>query len=513
MRIQVHDDGVVEFSVKLGANVDANNLAALVNAVRSSNAKNNNNNSYSNSANSSPRAALPPPMPKTSKHFVPQPAFDDSSVSSPDMKTLLRPSRSPPSSKRYNSNTASMPRTFHLPPHPVLPPRSKTPPHISPQSPRLPDRSKLHDNMFIQHDTHRSISQPDLGRKNPSNVVGVVEPFPVRHASNNSYLTDESGDTLMQDLKDNKASLATINTNESESIIDEDEEELNGHWQEVEYELTPAYRSSDITGAERAKHSYIRDRVAGRRSFNPAQENLGIQKDEKEKTKETTKFVYGKKKRALYEIKNRWNILSRLRNKRQESRRSKHTPTISPITSTKSSSIQDSNNDISENQNDSIEKLGGFLLDGIAIPTDEWLEFSTIMSRDEALSEVTKFAKLRGNQVWKRPGEHKIRCIRRLSRNNEMHMVIVVEAHPTTGGTLVRVRRAKSDRGKTEWWRYLHFYRDVMARLSAAGHSVIPLQLHAAHGTATQASTTLPAVGSGLRAEDNIIPTPTPLPV
>lgn len=96
-----------------------------------------------------------------------------------------------------------------------------------------------------------------------------------------------------------------------------------------------------------------------------------------------------------------------------------------------------------------------------------WLEFSSPLTVERMLSEVGKIAKSLGYQVWRRPGENKLRCIRRLSHRHEMHMVIVVGSIGLPDGpvTVVRLRRARGDRNRTEAWRYAHFYRDLIERL------------------------------------------------
>lgn len=100
-----------------------------------------------------------------------------------------------------------------------------------------------------------------------------------------------------------------------------------------------------------------------------------------------------------------------------------------------------------------------------------WLEFSSPMNIERMLSEVGKIAKSLGYQVWRRPGENKLRCIRRLTHRHEMHMVIVVGSIGLPDGpmTVVRLRRARGDRNRTEAWRYAHFYRELIDRLQRFG--------------------------------------------
>lgn len=100
-----------------------------------------------------------------------------------------------------------------------------------------------------------------------------------------------------------------------------------------------------------------------------------------------------------------------------------------------------------------------------------WLEFSSPLGVERMLAEVGKISKCMGYQVWRRPGENKLRCIRRLSHRQEMHMVILVGSLRLPEGNLsvVRMRRARGDRNRTETWRYAHFYRELMERLERCG--------------------------------------------
>lgn len=96
-----------------------------------------------------------------------------------------------------------------------------------------------------------------------------------------------------------------------------------------------------------------------------------------------------------------------------------------------------------------------------------WLEFTSLLPVERTLAELGRFAKMRGFQVWRRPGEDKLRCIRKFSHSQEMHMVMFAEeklgpAADTT--TLVRLRRARGDRNRTEWWRFSHFQRELIDR-------------------------------------------------
>lgn len=103
-----------------------------------------------------------------------------------------------------------------------------------------------------------------------------------------------------------------------------------------------------------------------------------------------------------------------------------------------------------------------------------FLEFGTVLPTERAIAEIARFSKLRGFQVWRRPSEYKLRCIRKLSYTHEMHMVILLDYNEEDGVTMIRIRRAKGDKSKTEWWRYSLFHRDIMDRFAAIGHDVLP---------------------------------------
>lgn len=100
-----------------------------------------------------------------------------------------------------------------------------------------------------------------------------------------------------------------------------------------------------------------------------------------------------------------------------------------------------------------------------------WMEFTSPLALERMLAEVGKIAKAMGYQVWRRPGENKLRCIRRLTHRHEMHLVILVGSIRVPEGLLsvVRLRRARGDRNRTEGWRYAHFYRELIDRLQRHG--------------------------------------------
>lgn len=104
-----------------------------------------------------------------------------------------------------------------------------------------------------------------------------------------------------------------------------------------------------------------------------------------------------------------------------------------------------------------------------------WFEFSSSLGAERMVAEVGKIAKTLGYQVWRRPGENKLRCIRRLTHRHEMHMVILVGTIGLPDGqmTVVRLRRARGDRNRTENWRYAQFYRELIERLQRYGIEIL----------------------------------------
>lgn len=103
-----------------------------------------------------------------------------------------------------------------------------------------------------------------------------------------------------------------------------------------------------------------------------------------------------------------------------------------------------------------------------------WCEFSSPLGVEEMLTEIGRISKSLGYQVWRRQGENKLRCIRRLSHRHEMHMIIVVGTISLPEGplTTVKLRRARSDRNRTDPWRYVHFNRELIERLQRKGIEV-----------------------------------------
>lgn len=452
MRIQVHDDGVVEFSVMLGSNIDASQLAQLVTAVRSS--------------TSNPRPSNGP-------------------ASSPDLSSLMRaiqPTNAadkpisferPQAPRRFTTGSASfshaVPRA-HPQPRPHTPPlaRSASFSPNFPTSPRLPDRAKpcasrsettfhldrgsYEPNEYSTH-SRRSVSTPDLRQ------TGAI-----RNSSDPIIAVDASGDALMADVRvlsfdlpdinnvdmssDNLRSNAirglpapamrTRTTNPPGKMQQVIDDELSSTWQGVEYELTEKYRLSDAA-ADAPKISAIPGATGATHSCDSISPDAPLPSPPP---------------RAP------WRLLARMR------RRRRAITNLGTAPDAKMHRAFGSTGTFTRAREDANQSFS--------------LSFTTIMSREQAVGELSRFAKLRGNQVWRRPGEHKLRCVRKLSRSCEMHMTIVVESKMNE--TVVSIRRSKSDRSRTELWRYTHFYGDVMDRLSATGHHVVPLTSVPANG-------------------------------
>lgn len=98
-------------------------------------------------------------------------------------------------------------------------------------------------------------------------------------------------------------------------------------------------------------------------------------------------------------------------------------------------------------------------------------QFSSPLGAERILVEVGKISKFMGYQVMRRPGENKLRCIRQLSHRREMHIIILFGtiSFPDGQRSNVVLRRARSDRNRTENWRYSIFYRELVERLERFG--------------------------------------------
>eukprot|EP00178_Gracilaria_changii_P004031 TRINITY_DN1617_c0_g1_i1.p1 TRINITY_DN1617_c0_g1~~TRINITY_DN1617_c0_g1_i1.p1 ORF type:complete len:433 (+),score=89.69 TRINITY_DN1617_c0_g1_i1:1586-2884(+) len=104
----------------------------------------------------------------------------------------------------------------------------------------------------------------------------------------------------------------------------------------------------------------------------------------------------------------------------------------------------------------------------------EWMEFSSSMGVERILAEVANILKSLQYEVWRRAGENKLRCIRSISESHQMHVVVVVGcvAVPRTSVSVVRLRRAKGDRNRTEMWRFQVLFREIVHRLRTSGVDV-----------------------------------------
>lgn len=455
MRIQVHDDGVVEFSVMLGANVDANQLAELVAAVRSSTrtvdgpASSPDLASLRRDNNRASPAQPPPPQPaqNPAPPTVQHPSFERHQVS-----------------RRIATRSATFTN--------IPPPRARTPPpraRSASQSPRLPDRAlryprnpipllrSLPDPIpavapaTIDHcpPSRRSVSTPDLrcGLAHPAadavDAGGDALMADVRAMSFDLIDTNERNDSSAEAaVRGLPAPVATGRTHSPPGKMQQFiEDELSATWQGVEYELTEKYRTSDAAA----------DPLNPKTAVGSSTGN----------THRTFHSTSGETPLPSPPPRAPWRLLARMRRRRRAA--ISHPPADAARADAKA-----------------LRTFGSSGAFGVRTRETEAanetlsLAFSTLLSREQAIAEVARFAKLRGNQVWRRAGEFKLRCLRKLSRSSEMHMSIVVEGRDSYN-TVVVVRRSRSDRNRTEAWRYIHFYRDVMGRLSATGHHVVQL--------------------------------------
>lgn len=104
-----------------------------------------------------------------------------------------------------------------------------------------------------------------------------------------------------------------------------------------------------------------------------------------------------------------------------------------------------------------------------------WLEFSSPVEVERMIAEVGKITEALGFQVWRRPGENKLRCVRWLNHRREMHMVITVSSIGLPHGSVsvARLKRARGDRNRTEVWRYSQVYRELIERLQRSGVEIM----------------------------------------
>lgn len=92
-----------------------------------------------------------------------------------------------------------------------------------------------------------------------------------------------------------------------------------------------------------------------------------------------------------------------------------------------------------------------------------FLETKVQGSQEKVIDKVSKFAREENFEVWRSGTDSKLRC--KFNGNTTSIMWMAVEVDPLPDGcSTIRVRRARADRGKTDWWRFAMFHRDVIAR-------------------------------------------------
>ena len=91
-----------------------------------------------------------------------------------------------------------------------------------------------------------------------------------------------------------------------------------------------------------------------------------------------------------------------------------------------------------------------------------FLETKVQGSPEKVIEGVSRFARKEGYEVWRNGTEYKLRC--KFKGNGSSVMWMSVEVDPASAGfSTVRVRRARADKSKTDWWKYARFHRDVIA--------------------------------------------------
>lgn len=97
-----------------------------------------------------------------------------------------------------------------------------------------------------------------------------------------------------------------------------------------------------------------------------------------------------------------------------------------------------------------------------------WLEFIVLLSVDTVVSETAQMVRDFGHDVWRRPGERKLRCTAQPEAHGPpMYTTINVVSAVEGRGAVVRLRRARADRHQTMWWRYVSLHRELVARFDA----------------------------------------------
>jgi hypothetical protein len=92
-----------------------------------------------------------------------------------------------------------------------------------------------------------------------------------------------------------------------------------------------------------------------------------------------------------------------------------------------------------------------------------WLEFLVHLPLEATISEVAQFTRNIGYEVWRRPGENKLRCSKRPDTASPMmHVSVQFSNAGEKKGSRVRLRRSRTDHYLTEWWRYVNLQRDLM---------------------------------------------------
>jgi hypothetical protein len=92
-----------------------------------------------------------------------------------------------------------------------------------------------------------------------------------------------------------------------------------------------------------------------------------------------------------------------------------------------------------------------------------WLEFIVQFPLEATISEFAQYSRKAGFEVWRRPGENKLRCSTRPEAAGPMmHVSVMFSNTGDRKGSRVRLRRSRADLYLTDWWRYVHLQRDLM---------------------------------------------------
>lgn len=432
MRIHVHGDGAVEFSVKLGSEVDAEQLAQLVAAVRQSAGQRRppqrnvpRARSHAGDGRDEPNGRTSPPLRE------------------PVSSGALRLAYSP----RQRVHSLADAECDNSPPRDVSASSGilrLNNPRLSPG--RLPDRAlpgapDPHDS--TQWDT-RSVSTPDLRADRMG--AGYHPGEKTLHDAPSCPPADAGGKYGFPESE-----MATPGND----LLDDDEQQLLNNWQGVEYELTEKYRGLDPSPPPSEEgHAQL----SAHRTFHY------------EMPCGTPTPVSTRRPWRIFS-----NLGARLRRTTTPSYNGASDRNLAGKDSTCSGSLNPKGvSKLSAKRTGKKMHVQQRARDDKPRTKQQgpWLEFETLLSSERTLAELARFAKTLGFQVWRRPGENKLRCIRVLNARHEMHLVVVVEPSKEAAVTTVKLRRGKGDRGRTEWWRFSHFHRDVVARFAEAGLAV-----------------------------------------